>query len=128
MLLSLLPSDNVQHDLQHGLLITFPKEENLGNKRKTHAPNLPLPSVPTFGLSTPFLLSLLLPSHYVLFLNPKLHPSSIPTPSVWVCRPILFAGSHRHYRGTNHSLLRLGLASFRVARSREKTPPDRGAD
>ena len=34
LLLFLLPSDNVQHDLQHGLLITFPKEENLGNKRE----------------------------------------------------------------------------------------------
>ena len=32
--LFLLPSDNVQHDLQHGSLINFPKEENLGNKRK----------------------------------------------------------------------------------------------
>ena len=31
--LFLLPSDNVQHDLQHGSLITFPKEENLGNKK-----------------------------------------------------------------------------------------------
>ena len=34
LLLFLLPSDNVQHDLQHGSLITFPKEENLGNKKK----------------------------------------------------------------------------------------------
>ena len=34
LLLFLLPSDNVQHDLQHGPLITFPKEEKLGNKRK----------------------------------------------------------------------------------------------
>ena len=34
LLLFILPSDNVQHDLQHGSLKTFPKEENLGNKRK----------------------------------------------------------------------------------------------
>ena len=33
-ILFLLPSDNVQHDLQHGSLITFPKEESLRNKRK----------------------------------------------------------------------------------------------
>ena len=47
-----------------------------------------LPSVPTFGLSSPFSVLLLLPSDYILFLNPKLHPpSSIPAPSVWVCRP-----------------------------------------
>ena len=44
----LLPSDNVQHDLQHGSLITFPKEENLGNKRKPMH-RVYLPSVPTFG-------------------------------------------------------------------------------
>ena len=31
VLLFLLTSDNVQHDLQHGSLITFPKEENLAN-------------------------------------------------------------------------------------------------
>ena len=37
LLLFILVSDNVQHDLQHWSLITFPKwkEENLGNKRKT---------------------------------------------------------------------------------------------
>ena len=34
LLLFLLPTDNVQLDLQHGSLITFPKDENLGNKRK----------------------------------------------------------------------------------------------
>ena len=35
-------SDNVQHDLQHGSLITFPKE-NLGNKRKLmHQVYLPI--------------------------------------------------------------------------------------
>ena len=74
ILLFLLPStDNVQHDLQHGSLITFPKEENLGNKKK-RMHQLYLPSVPTFSLSTIFfLLYLLLPSHYVLSLNPKLH-------------------------------------------------------
>ena len=30
----ILPSDNVQHDLQHWPLTTFPKEETLGNRRK----------------------------------------------------------------------------------------------
>ena len=40
-------SDNVQHDLQHGSLITFPKEENLGNKKKPMH-QVYLPSVPTF--------------------------------------------------------------------------------
>ena len=35
ILLFLLPSDNVQHDLQHRSLLTFPKEENLGNKKET---------------------------------------------------------------------------------------------
>ena len=51
LLLFLLPSDDVQHDLQHGSLTTFPKEENLGNKRKPmhHVYSF---SVPTFGLST----------------------------------------------------------------------------
>ena len=34
LILFLFPSDNVQHDLQHRSLITSPKEENLGNKRK----------------------------------------------------------------------------------------------
>ena len=34
VVLFLLPSDNVQHDLQQGSLIAFPKEENPGNKRK----------------------------------------------------------------------------------------------
>ena len=53
LLLFLLPSDNVQHDLQHGSLITFPKEENLGNKR-TPMHLVYLPSVPTFSLSTLF--------------------------------------------------------------------------
>ena len=59
-------------DLQHGSLITFPKEESLRtNKRKpTCTKSTSLPSVTTFGLSTPFLLSLLLPSDYVIFLNP----------------------------------------------------------
>ena len=53
ILLFLLPSDNVQHDIQHSSLITFPKEENLGSKRKpTHQVYLPS-SVPTFGTSTP---------------------------------------------------------------------------
>ena len=43
LLLFLLPSDNVQYDLQHGSLITFPKEENLRNKRKPmHQVYLPL--------------------------------------------------------------------------------------
>ena len=51
--LFLLPSDNVQHDLQHGPLITFPKEEHLRNKRKPMH-QVYLPSVPTFGLSTLF--------------------------------------------------------------------------
>ena len=32
--LPLLPSDSVQHDLQHRSLIPTPREENLGNKRK----------------------------------------------------------------------------------------------
>ena len=41
ILLFLLPSDNVQHDLQHRSLITFLKQENLGNKRKPIAPSLP---------------------------------------------------------------------------------------
>ena len=44
-----------------------------------------------FIYNTPFVV--LAPSSvsrcalYVLFLNPKPHPSSIPTPSVWVCHP-----------------------------------------
>ena len=39
--------------------MTFPKEENLGNKRKpTH--QVYLPAVPTFGLSTP--IAVLAPS------------------------------------------------------------------
>ena len=50
LLLFLLPSDNVQHDLQHGSLITFPKKENLGNRREPMH-QVYLPSVPTFGLS-----------------------------------------------------------------------------
>ena len=53
LLLFLLPSDNVQHDLQRGSLITFPKEENLGNNRKPMH-QVYLPSVPTFTLSTLF--------------------------------------------------------------------------
>ena len=80
-LLFLSPSDNVQHDLQQQWsLITFPKEENLGNKRKTHAPSLYTSVLCQLSVCLlHFLLSLLLPSHYV--------PSSIPTPSVWVCSP-----------------------------------------
>ena len=35
-------------------LIAFPKEENLGNKRKPMHQQVYLPSVPTFGLSTLF--------------------------------------------------------------------------
>ena len=55
----------MQHDLQHGSLITFPKEENLGNKRK------PIRTKSTSLLCQLLacllhLLSLLLPSHYVL--------------------------------------------------------------
>ena len=42
ILLFLLPSDNGQHDLQHGSLITFPKERRKPRKQKeTHAPSLP---------------------------------------------------------------------------------------
>ena len=43
----------------------FPERRKPRKHKETHAPSLPLPSVPTFGLSTPF-LSLLLTSHYVL--------------------------------------------------------------
>ena len=72
----LLPSDNVQHHLQDGSLSTFPKEENLGNNRKPMH-QVYLPSVPTFGFCLLYLFAayLLLPSQYVLSLNPKLHPS-----------------------------------------------------
>ena len=44
LLLFLLPSDKC---LQHGSLITFPKEENLGNTRKP-IHQVYLPSVPTY--------------------------------------------------------------------------------
>ena len=49
LILFLLPSDNVQHDIV--ITHNFLKEENLGNKREpTH--QVYLPYVPTFGLST----------------------------------------------------------------------------
>ena len=59
ILVFLLPSDNVQHDHQPGSLITFPKEENLGNKRKSMH-QVSLPSVPTSGL--PGLFAVFAPS------------------------------------------------------------------
>ena len=76
------PSDNAQHDL-HSTLITHNFLERRENLEETKGN----PSVPTFGLSTPF--AVLAPSLSLrsTFLTPKLHPSSIPTPSVWVCRP-----------------------------------------
>ena len=49
LILFFLPSDNVQYDLQHRSLITFPKEENLGNKRKP-LHQVYLPFVPTLLL------------------------------------------------------------------------------
>ena len=73
LLLFILRSDNdVQHELQHWSLLTFPKEENLGNKRKpTHQVYLPS-SVPTFKIWLVYSIccpcSFLL-SHYVLSLN-----------------------------------------------------------
>ena len=41
----LLPSDYVQHDLQHGSFITFPKKENLRNKKRKPMHQVYLPSV-----------------------------------------------------------------------------------
>ena len=59
------PTINVQPDLQRWSLITLPKEENLGNKRKpTH--RVYLPSVSTFGL----LLLLLSESFFHHFIMP----------------------------------------------------------
>ena len=51
LLLAIRQSMYVQHDLQHWSLSTFPKEENLRNKRKPTR-QVYLPSAPTFGLSS----------------------------------------------------------------------------
>ena len=108
-ILLLLPSNNVQHDLQHSSPITFPKEENLGNKKgHPHAPSLPPfcgNTIVAFSQPTPFICRpcLLLPSHYVPFLNPKLHPSSIPTQQhkVWMGALLLFLISNSYTRLIN---------------------------
>ena len=57
LLLFLLPSDNVQHDLQLGITHTFPekRKKTSRNKRKPMHQAY-LPPVPTFGLSTLFYL------------------------------------------------------------------------
>ena len=73
LLLFLLPSDNIQHDLQHGSLINPPKEQNLGNKRKSMHQAY-LPSVPTFGLST--LFAVFTPSFIILPTPVYIHVSS----------------------------------------------------
>ena len=55
-------------------------------KKKTSETNrTPAPSLPPFCAICRLVYSICCPC--VLFLNPKLRPSSIPTPYVWVCRP-----------------------------------------
>ena len=74
LLLFLLPSDNVQHDLQHGSLITFPKEENLGNKRKPmHRESTSLPCQLSACLLVHVYIYIIMFLDYIMFLMYETH-------------------------------------------------------
>ena len=65
----------------------FPERRKPWKQNETQAPSLPLPSVPTSGLSTPFaVLTLSFSVRSILKSSAasKLHPH---TTSVWICRP-----------------------------------------
>ena len=73
-------------------MITHKHSRKRSRPQKQRKPMHKVPSEPTSGLNSIYSICRpcsfpFLTCSYFLFLNPRPHPSSIPTPLVWVCHP-----------------------------------------